>query len=120
MFERTIYANRAATGISERSACEIILGSHNGNRQVGVAGVLISLDGCFLQVLEGDGRTVRQRFAVIAGDRRRSGLGMLQHGVALRLAFPDEWVAFRSSTEIAAATEETLPLESLHQSRATN
>lgn len=106
MFERIIYVSRAAPGISARDTYEIIRVSHNRNRQFGLTGALILLDGYFLQVLEGDGRGVRQRFAAISADTCHSGLEVRQRTFLRRLAFPDEWMAFRSGTEIAPAIKE--------------
>jgi hypothetical protein len=106
MFERVIYVSRAAAGVSARDTYEIIRVSHNRNRQFRLTGVLILLDGWFLQVLEGEGRSVRQRFAVIAADTRHCGVEVRRHIRTQRLAFPEEWMAYRSGEEIAATTKQ--------------
>jgi hypothetical protein len=106
MFERVIYVSRAAAGISARDTYEIIRVSHNRNRQFRLTGVLILLDGWFLQVLEGDGHSVRQRLDVIATDPRHCGMEVRQHIGIRRLAFPDEWMAYRSGDEIEATTKQ--------------
>jgi hypothetical protein len=108
MSERIIYVSRAAPGISARDTYDIVRVSHNRNRQFGLTGALILLDGWFLQVLEGDTRSLGLRFAAISADIRHCELEVRQHVVTQRPAFPDEWMAFRSGTEIATATKEAL------------
>jgi len=104
MSERIVYTSRAAPGVGPREAYDIIRVSHNRNSHYGLTGALILLDDHFLQVLEGDGYALRERYAVIAADPRHTGVSMRQAMTTARPTFPDEWMALRHGDGITDAT----------------
>ena len=104
MNERIVYTSQAAPGVGAREAYDIIRVSHNRNSQFGLTGALIFLDDHFLQVLEGDGWQLRDRYAVIAADPRHTHVVLRQSIRIDRLSFPDEWMALRHGDGVSAAT----------------
>ena len=106
MFERVIYVSRATPGVDAGSVYDIIRVSHNRNSRFGLTGALIFLDGYFLQVLEGDGFQVRDRFSVIAADPRHTDVVLRQSARMPHLTFATEWMALRQGVDILQATKQ--------------
>lgn len=104
MNERIVYVSRAAPGIVERDAYDIIRVSHNRNSRFGLTGALILLDGYFLQVLEGDAHRLRERYQRIVADPRHSHIVKRQAITTSRRCFPTEWMALRHGDAVSEAT----------------
>lgn len=101
MILRIAYVSRAAPGVTERDAFDIIRVAHNRNRQHDLSGGLVFLDGHFAQVLEGMPRRVLERYERIARDARHVDVDLrLQAQVHERL-FEGEWMALRCAHEIS-------------------
>lgn len=100
MFERVVYVSRAAPGVSARDCYDIIRTAHNRNSRFGLTGALLSLDGHFVQVLEGDRHAVRERFQRIAADPRHTAVDLRQSLSCDTRLFPQDWMALRSDAEI--------------------
>ncbi|MDO8376687.1 MAG: BLUF domain-containing protein [Aquabacterium sp.] len=105
MFERLVYVSRAAPGITARDCYDIIRVAHNRNSQFGLTGALLFLDGYFIQVLEGDCFRMRERFQVIAADRRHTDVDLRQTVLCEELLFTGEWMALRSDAEVDPAVK---------------
>lgn len=70
------------------------MGARVHNTTAGVSGMLLHLDGSFLQVLEGDAKVVHALFARIGGDLRHNKVVLLlQHDIATP-NFPDWSMGF--------------------------
>jgi hypothetical protein len=97
-----LYVSNAARDIAPRALDAILSASRANNVLLGITGLLLHIDGGFLQILEGDERAVRELYARIAADRRhreprtahpagprdrRAHLHRLQHG--LRASQPE-------------------------------
>jgi hypothetical protein len=106
MYERLVYVSRAVPGTTSRQAYDIIRVSHNRNSEYGLTGGLLLLDGYFIQVIEGDGFRVRERFAAICADTRHTDVDLRQSIVCEAALFPGEWMALRSDAEIPASLKE--------------
>ncbi|MDO9286167.1 MAG: BLUF domain-containing protein [Aquabacterium sp.] len=105
MFERLVYVSRAAPGITARDCYDIIRVAHNRNSQFGLTGALLFLDGYFIQVLEGDRFRMRERFQVIAADRRHTDVDLRQTVACDETLFTGEWMALRSDAEVDPAVK---------------
>jgi hypothetical protein len=69
---------------------QVLTASRRNNAMMGITGLLLFIDGGFLQILEGEERAVRELYTRIAGDpRHRNARLMLDREVPCR-AFP-EW-----------------------------
>lgn len=103
MILRIAYVSRAAPGVVERDAFDIIRVAHNRNREHDLSGGLVFIDGYFAQVLEGLPWRVQERFERIARDARHVDVDLrLQARVRERL-FEGEWMALRCAQEIDPA-----------------
>ena len=98
MIERIVYVSRAAPGVGARDVYDIVRVAHNRNSRLGLTGALLLLDGHFLQVLEGDGYRLRERFAVIAADPRHLEVSVRQSVAIRAMSFADEWMALREGS----------------------
>jgi len=105
MFERLVYVSRAAPGITARDCYDIIRVAHNRNSQYSLTGALLFLDGHFIQVLEGDRFRMRERFRVIAADRRHTDVDLRATVACDALLFAGEWMALRGDAEIDPAVK---------------
>lgn len=105
MYRRIVYVSRALPGLAARDCYDIIRVAHNRNSQFGLTGALLFLDGHFVQVLEGSRLRVRERFAVIAADRRHADVDLRQSLDCDARLFPDDWMALRSDAEIDPAVK---------------
>jgi Sensors of blue-light using FAD len=112
MIERIVYVSRAAPGIGPRDAYDIIRTAHNRNSRDGLTGALLFLDGCFLQVLEGDAFALDRRYAAIAADRRHVAIELRQRCRPPARAFPGEWMALKLDADVAAAVKDRFGYES--------
>ncbi|MES2472605.1 MAG: BLUF domain-containing protein [Pseudomonadota bacterium] len=72
-----MYVSSTPRDIAPASLNEILDASRANNALLGVTGLLIYIDGGFLQILEGDERTVRELYMRICTDRRHWEVRML-------------------------------------------
>lgn len=89
-----LYVSNAASDISIRALDDILTASRRNNARLDITGLLLFIDGGFLQILEGEERAVRELYSRIAADPRHSNLRlMLDRGVPAR-AFADWSMGF--------------------------
>jgi hypothetical protein len=67
---------------------DILTASRRNNAMMGITGLLLYIDGGFLQMLEGEERTVRELYSRVAADRRHSGLRLMLDREVGERAFP--------------------------------
>ncbi|HEY0468187.1 MAG TPA: BLUF domain-containing protein [Polyangiaceae bacterium] len=65
-----IYSSVAARPFSESDLSTLLLRVRRTNERLGVTGLLLSHEGCFLQALEGNEAVVETLFLAISRDRR--------------------------------------------------
>jgi hypothetical protein len=65
-----LYVSNASCGLAPRALDAILSASRANNTLLGITGLLLHIDGGFLQILEGDERALRELYARIAADRR--------------------------------------------------
>ena len=104
MFERLVYVSQAAPGNDAAVTYDIIRTAHNRNSQCGLTGALILLDGHYLQLLEGEGPRLRDRFAVIEADPRHGNVSVRHWEVVEERLFPNDWMAWRQGGANPAVT----------------
>jgi hypothetical protein len=86
---RLTYASRAAEWLSRDDLREIAHQAKARNRRLGVSGLLLYVEGDFLQVLEGPAAAVEQLFEMIEADPRNKWVTRLSTERILRRAFED-------------------------------
>jgi hypothetical protein len=80
-----LYVSRTSRGLVPATLNGILAVSRTNNALLGITGLLIHIDGGFLQILEGEERIVRELYMRICTDRRHSEVRMLlDRGVAAR------------------------------------
>jgi len=85
-----LYVSKTPHQISVGDLDDILTQSRRNNSLLGITGLLLFIDGGFLQILEGDERAVRELYTRVATDARHADPQlMLDHEVPVR-AFP-EW-----------------------------
>jgi len=90
-----IYISDAATHLTTVELDGILATSRRNNAGIGVTGMLIHMDGSFIQVLEGEAEVVDPLVARIAEDRRhRDFVVIARYPVAAR-QFPDWSMGYR-------------------------
>jgi FAD-dependent sensor of blue light len=65
-----LYASNTSRDFSDAMLTEILAASRRNNAACGVTGILLYVDGGFMQVLEGDDRAVSDTFMRIQADKR--------------------------------------------------
>lgn len=105
MFERIAYVSHAVPATGLREVYDIVRVANNRNAEFGLTGVLIFLDGYFLQVIEGLPSPLHQRFEIIAADSRHTELSIRLAVQVPSLAFPESWMAVRQGDAILEATK---------------
>lgn len=88
---RTVYISKAVgkAGQNLLSIVEILGESQRNNARDGLTGLLLSHDGWFLQVLEGDRGRIAMLMARLARDPRHTDIQVLAEGEAPDRAFAD-------------------------------
>lgn len=81
---RLIYASRATPHAGDFDALvdDILAASQRNNVEAGVTGLLLAVDGKFVQVLEGPRRALSERFITIAKDPRHEAVELLESAPA--------------------------------------
>jgi hypothetical protein len=93
-----VYVSSARTGLREDDLHDILCHARQTNKAMGISGMLVYLDGYFLQVLEGRPERVRALYARIAADPRHGGARVLIESDIAERAFPDWSMGFRHAS----------------------
>lgn len=84
------YASAAAEPFSDDDLKELLAKARTNNSALGVTGMLLYHEGSFIQILEGDERTVQTLYAKIAEDPRHSNAMLLFKARGAERSF-DQW-----------------------------
>ena len=96
---RLLYVSSAARSITNEDLSAIVDKARSNNPQLGITGMLLYIDGNFLQVLEGPEPQVRELFRNIERDRRHKGVILLVQEAADERAFPDWSMGYKCMTK---------------------
>lgn len=91
---RLLYISSGVRLFGDEELAELLAVARRNNAPLGISGMLLYLDGNFLQVLEGNESDVRRLFATIASDVRHRGLIVLLSQPIETRAFPDWSMGF--------------------------
>jgi uncharacterized Fe-S cluster-containing MiaB family protein len=91
-----IYASKASVDISKDDILVLLENAIDKNKSQDITGMLVSDSGSFLQVLEGEEKTVNQLFSVISGDGRHSNIVKIISEVIPERRFNDWSMGFAS------------------------
>ncbi|GAB5520262.1 MAG: hypothetical protein RhofKO_25130 [Rhodothermales bacterium] len=100
----TVYSSSARRALSDAELQDILAASRRNNEPVGVTGLLLYVEGNFLQILEGAQEDVESTYERIMRDERHSQILRLVSGHHPTRQFPDWSMGFRrvNRTELDA------------------
>ena len=93
-----VYVSSVSADLSEDDLQDILCRAREANRDFDITGMLVCLDGCVMQVLEGRQECVRELYARIEADLRHSGAKVLIESDIAKRAFPDWSMGFRNAS----------------------
>ena len=124
MIYQIIYSSQAKTPMSIAGLEEILVDARAGNEKHQVTGVLVYVDGVFMQILEGEEAVLRGLVQSIAADSRHTDLKVFYEREVSQRTFSDWRMAYLSATPqqmaVWAGLEGTAPsidsvLEGIHR-----
>ena len=83
-----MYASHTSPDLTARELDRVLTASRRNNHMLGITGLLLYIDGGFLQMLEGDERALRELHTRIADDRRHWDLRLMLDRETPVRAFP--------------------------------
>ncbi len=89
-----LYVSNTAHEIALGELDNVLTASRRNNSMLGITGLLLFIDGGFLQMLEGDERPVRELYTRIADDSRHANLRLMLDREIPSRAFPDWSMGF--------------------------
>jgi hypothetical protein len=105
-----VYISEASRDISYSDLRDILEVSRTNNIRDGITGLLVYRDGYFLQLLEGDEKTIKNLVNKIRFDVRNSSLRVLIETSGEERLFGDWSMAFYDGDISASATEHIVTL----------
>lgn len=93
------YVSTASIKMDVRALESILKKAHANNLKAQITGMLIYEDGNFMQVLEGNAETVRNKFHQIARDPRHKNIIKLGENTVDKRDFPDWSMGFKLFNE---------------------
>ncbi|WP_295905308.1 BLUF domain-containing protein [uncultured Bdellovibrio sp.] len=105
-----VYISEAAEDISYTDIHDILEVSRRNNSQEAITGLLIFRDGHFLQLLEGDEKSVRKVLGKILLDDRNYSLRVLIEAEGDQRLFPNWTMAFYDGDVSPNSTEDLINL----------
>ena len=98
------YASAAATRLTKEAVVELLTRSRTNNARLGISGMLLYVDGSFLQILEGPADHVRLLFARIAQDERHGAVVKLVEEPIEARSFADWSMGYADVSRVELAT----------------
>lgn len=89
-----IYSSGATTSFSSEDLLELLARARKKNTGLNVTGMLLHIDGSFLQVIEGEPEVIDDLFATIAADSRHSNIVTIIREAIPRRSFSDWSMGF--------------------------
>ena len=93
-----IYMSSAINKLSEEEINLLLVQARHYNIENRITGVLLYIDGDFLQVLEGIKKDIEQLFEKIKSDNRHKGIIVVYEGKKTQRQFPNWSMGFHSTS----------------------
>lgn len=101
-----IYSSYTSSGFSDEDLKILLVKAREKNHKIGITGMMLYFDGKFIQLIEGEEKTVKQLYETISHDPRHDRDIILKEGVTEKRFFAEWSMSFRSiSTEEAIALD---------------
>lgn len=108
MLRRIIYLSSAVRELSAEELRELLAEAQRNNGRNGITGVLLYLNGNFLQFLEGPAQAVGATLDRIRKDHRHSGVFVLNDSEVERAQFPGWSMGFKNVSDEDLAADGNL------------
>ena len=92
-----IYMSAAKSSMNEVALNNLLISTRNWNSQRKITGILLHIDGDFMQIIEGEEVDVKQLFEKIKLDKRHSGIIQITGKEIQKRQFPEWSMAFKSN-----------------------
>lgn len=109
LFHQLVYVSSATRAIEDDDLKQILASARGNNAALGITGMLLFYDGCFIQVLEGEQQVIEALFHKIEKDERHDRTVVLYRGEADERLFAEWTMGFRH-----ASAEECRQLDGLN------
>lgn len=96
MYHYLMYVSYANQPFTDASLTDLLKASHSNNRELDVTGMLLFIDGKFIQVLEGEKQVVRDLFEIIRQDPRHKKVNVIIEGRTEKRNFAEWHMGFKS------------------------
>ena len=90
-----LYVSYATEPFSEEELRALLVQSRKKNKEHGITGMLVYIDGKFIQVLEGPKEKVEQLYAMICRDPRHQKVSTLLEGIIPKRNFAEWSMGFK-------------------------
>lgn len=90
-----LYISYATEPFSEEELRELLVQSRKKNKEHSITGMLVYIEGKFIQVLEGEKKKVEQLYEVIRQDPRHEKVSTLMEGIISKRNFEDWSMGFK-------------------------
>jgi hypothetical protein len=93
-FYGLVYVSKSSLRFSQRDLTDLLTQSRDANLVGGTTGLLLYVDGNFMQLLEGDRKRIEELMVRIKRDSRHNDVNILEEGLISERSFPDWSMAF--------------------------
>jgi Sensors of blue-light using FAD len=94
---RIIYLSSAVDSVDDKELNHLLLKSREWNLDNKITGILLHIDGDFIQVLEGDQEVIEKLFAKISTDNRHKGIIVVSKSNIEKRQFEDWSMGYKST-----------------------
>jgi hypothetical protein len=91
-----IYSSYTSLSFTDEELRTLLVKAREKNQKVGVTGMMLYFDGKFIQLIEGDEKTVKQLYDTIFNDPRHDRNIILMEGTAENRFFSEWSMSFKS------------------------
>jgi hypothetical protein len=91
-----IYSSYTSLGFNDEELRALLVKAREKNKKIGVTGMMLFFDGKFIQLIEGDEKTVKQLYETIFNDPRHDRNIILKQGTTENRFFFEWSMSFKS------------------------
>ena len=100
------YYSQATEPFSEAQLLDLLQVAREKNRKLGISGILIYNRGCFLQLLEGDNKSVDNLYDRICDDLRHKESSIIYRQFRNERIFKEDWyMAYRNTNDYSSSVK---------------
>jgi hypothetical protein len=96
MYHYLMYVSYAAKTLSDKDLEKLLTSSREKNESLDITGMLLYIDGKFIQVLEGEKDAINELYSTIVADPRHKKVNKIIEGKTVTRNFPEWNMGFKS------------------------